>query len=147
MKLVASLCVLALSGCSMFMHSIEEPKATVEHVSIASAGFTGVAGKLDLDIMNPNAFGVPLSGIDWTLSVDGARAITGRTELSQTIPARGHAPVSTSLAIDARDAFAVGGAIANNVGAHTYRLAATLHFSSGFSKVDVAIAQDGTLGG
>jgi LEA14-like dessication related protein len=124
------------TGCSMFMHSIEEPKASVQHVSVGAAGWGGATGKLDLDVTNPNNFGVPLSGIDWTLSIDGSRAITGRTELSATIPAHGHAPVSTSLSIDARDAIA-----------RDYRLDAKLHFSTGFSKVDVEISNTGTLGG
>jgi LEA14-like dessication related protein len=146
MKLVAvAAAALAMSGCSMFMHSIEQPKATVQSVSLSSAGWTGITGKLDLDVMNPNNFSVPLSGIDWTLSVNGARAISGRVELSQNIPARGNAPVSTSLTLDARDAIAVGSSLAS--GGRTYRLDARLHFSTGFSKVDVAISQEGQLGG
>ena len=136
---------LALSGCSMFMHSIEEPKATVRDVSITSAGWTGVTGVLDLDVMNPNNFGVPLSGIDWTLSINGAHAISGKVELSQTIPARGTAPVSTSLTVDARDAIAVGTSLA--AGGRAYRLDATLHFSTGLSGVTVAISHSGQLGG
>ncbi len=144
MKLLA-LAPLALTGCSMFMHSIEQPKATVQNVSLSSAGWSGVTGKLDLDVMNPNNFSVPLSGIDWTLSINGARAISGRVELSQTIPARGNAPVSTSLTLDARDAIATASSLA--AGGRGYRLDARLHFSTGFSKVDVDISQSGQLGG
>jgi len=144
MKLLA-VAALAMSGCSMFMHSIEEPKATVRDVSITSAGFTGVTGVIDLDVMNPNNFGVPLSGIDWTLSINGARAITGKIQLSQTIPARGTAPVSTSLTVDVRDAIAVGTSLAT--GGRAYRLDATLHFSTGLSGVSVAVSHSGQLGG
>lgn len=136
---------LALSGCSMFMHSIEEPKATVRDVSITSAGWSGATGVVDLDVMNPNDFGVPLSGIDWTLSINGARAISGKIELSQTIPARATAPVSASLTVDARDAIAVGTSLAT--GGRAYRLDATLHFSTGLSGVTVAISHSGQLGG
>ena len=143
MKLVAL--VALLSGCSMFMHSIEEPKATVEDVSITSAGWSGVTGKLDLDVMNPNNFGVPISRIDWTLSINGSRAVTGRVDLSETIPARGHAPVSTQLTIDARDAIAVGTSLA--AGGREYRLDARLHFAAGLAGVDVTISHQGTLGG
>lgn len=144
MKLVV-VAALAMSGCSMFMHSVEEPKATVTNVSLSSAGWSGVTGKLDLDVMNPNSFGVPLSGIDWTLSIHGARALTGHVSLSKTIPARGHAPINTSLTLDARDAIAAATSLAG--GSRDYELAATLHFSTGFSNVDVAIAEHGQLGG
>ena len=111
------LCV-ALTGCSMFMKSIEKPTAEVPDVSVSSAGFSGVTGELRLDVMNPNGFGVPLAGIDWELSVGGSRAVTGAVQLQQTIPARGVAPVVTSLSIAARDAIAVASALSG--GARTY---------------------------
>lgn len=134
----------ALSGCSMFMKSIEKPSAQVRGVSVSSAGFTGVAGELSLDVTNPNGFGVPLQAIDWQLSVGGSRAATGQVQLSQTIPAKGVAPVKTSLTIQAADALAVGGALAS--GAHTYQIAARLTFSTTFGPLSVEVHHSGTLG-
>ncbi|MCW5802996.1 MAG: LEA type 2 family protein [Deltaproteobacteria bacterium] len=96
--------VLSLTGCSLFMRSIEKPSAQVRDVSVSSAGLGGVTGKLELDVTNPNGFGVPLAGIDWQLSIGRARAATGTVQLSQTIPARGVVPVATTLTIQARDA-------------------------------------------
>lgn len=141
--LVAAASVLALSACSMFMHSIEKPKAEVRDVTVSSAGFSGVTGQLRLDVMNPNSFGVPLSGIDWQLSIGGARAVTGRVELQQTIPAKGVAPVATSLTIDARDAIAVAGSLA--AGARDYQISARLHFSTTIGQLDVDIQHSGRL--
>lgn len=126
------------------MKSIEKPSAQVRGVSVASAGFTGVSGELSLDVSNPNAFGVPLQAIDWQLSVGGARAATGQVQLSQTIPAKGVAPVRTSLTIQASDALAVGGALAS--GANTYQLAARLTFSTNFGPLSVEVHHAGTLG-
>ena len=141
----AALASLSLSACSLFMHSIEKPTAEVRDVSVASAGFSGVTGELRLDVMNPNGFGVPLSGIDWQLSVGGSRAVTGRIELQQTIPAKGVAPITTSLTIDARDALAVASSLAN--GARDYQIVAHLHFSTQVGQLDVDIQHTGTLGG
>lgn len=141
--LVATASVLALSACSMFMHSIEKPKAEVRDVTVSSAGFSGVTGQLRLDVMNPNSFGVPLSGIDWQLSVGGARAVTGRVELHETIPAKGVAPVATSLTIDARDAITVAGSLA--AGARDYQITARLHFSTTVGQIDVDIQHAGRL--
>jgi LEA14-like dessication related protein len=132
-------------GCSIFMRSIERPQAKVRDVSVSSAGFTGVTGQVQLDVTNPNSFGVPLSGIDWQLSVGGARAVTGSVQLSQTIPARGVAPITTSLAIDARDAIAVGSALASGV--REYQLSARLHFSTAVGPLDVDVQHRGTLSG
>lgn len=140
MRLVA---LVLLPGCSLFMHSIETPKATVRDVSVASAGFTGVTGKLDVDVMNPNGFGVPLSGIDWQLSIGGARAATGTAQLSQEIPAKGVAPIETSLTVSTTDALTVASLLAS--GSRDYSLHAELHFSTTVGPIDVAIDHAGTL--
>jgi LEA14-like dessication related protein len=136
--------LVMLSGCSLFMHSIERPTATVRDVSVSSAGFAGVTGELRLDVMNPNGFGVPLSGIDWQLSIGGARAVTGSTRLSQEIPAKGVAPIDTSLSITAGDALAVAPLLAG--GARDYTIQAVLHFSTTVGALDVDVSHTGTLG-
>jgi LEA14-like dessication related protein len=136
--------LVLVTGCSMFMHSIEKPKAEVRNVNVSSAGFTGVSGELSLDVMNPNAFGVPLAGIDWQLSVGGTRAVTGSVQLQQTIPAKGVAPVKTSLTISALDAALVAQRLAS--GARDYRIHAVLKFSTNVGQIDVAIDHAGQLG-
>ncbi len=140
----ALLALAFVTGCSLFMHSIEKPTAKVRGVSMSSAGLGGVTGELALDVMNPNGFGVPLSGIDWQLSIGGTRAVIGTVQLSQTIPAKGVAPVTTSLSIAASDAIAVGTVLAR--GSRDYRLTAKLHFSTSVGQIDVDVAQTGQLG-
>jgi len=125
------------------MHSIEKPRATVRDVSVSSAGFSGVTGELHLDVMNPNSFGVPLSGIDWQLSIGGARAATGTAQLSKEIPAKGVAPIDTSLSIGTSDAITVAGILAG--GARDYQLTAHLHFSTTVGPIDVEVDHAGTL--
>lgn len=125
------------------MHSMERPTAQVRDASVTAAGLGGVSGSLRLDVTNPNMFGVPLSGIDWQLEIAGNRAATGNVELQQTIPARGVAPVTTSLSISTSDAVAVVRAIAS--GAREYQLDATLHFSTNVGQLDVAVHYTGTL--
>jgi len=137
------LCVV-LSGCSIFMRSIEKPTATVRDVSV-SAGLTGASGELRLDVTNPNSFGVPLAGIDWELTIGGTRAMTGTVQLSQTIPARGVAPVTASLTIDARNAIAVAASLAG--GARDYRITARLRFSTPVGSLEVPVKHAGQLGG
>jgi hypothetical protein len=132
-----------LPGCSMFMHSMERPTATVRDVSVSSAGLAGVTGQLQVDVMNPNAFVVPLSGIDWQLSVGDARAVTGRVELHQQIPAQGISPITTSLSISTLDALVVAAALTN--GQRTYSLDANFHFSTAVGQIDVEVKKTGEL--
>lgn len=135
----------ALSGCSMFMRSVEKPTASVRDVSISAVGFGEISGQLQLDVTNPNGFGVPLAGIDWELSIGGARAVTGTVQLSQTIPARGVAPVATSLTVGTRDAIAVSAALAS--GSRSYAMKARLTFSMQLGEVHVDVEHRGTLDG
>jgi LEA14-like dessication related protein len=140
----AVLCAL-LSACSIFTRSIERPTANVREVSVSAASLDGITGELRLDVTNPNGFGVPLAAIDWELSIGGARAVTGSVQLSQTIPARGVAPVVTSLTINPSDAIAVGSSLAG--GTRAYRITARLRFSTPLGPLDVGIEHAGELGG
>jgi LEA14-like dessication related protein len=143
MRLLALALLTLLASCSIFMRSMEKPKAEVRGVSMSAVSWSGVEGELRLDVTNPNSFGVPLSGIDWQLSIGGARAVSGKIELSQTIPARGVAPVATSLRIDARDAIAVGAALSR--GQRGYALTARLHFSTPVGQVSVDLQHRGQI--
>jgi LEA14-like dessication related protein len=147
MRLASVTCLASLalvSGCSLFMRSIERPTAEVRTVSVSSVGFGGATGELHLDVTNPNGFGVPLSGIDWQLSIGGARAVTGTVQLSQTIPAKGVAPVTTTLSIATTDALAVAGVLAS--GERSYQIDVQLHFSTSVGPIDVAVKHTGELG-
>lgn len=136
--------VSTLAACSMFMKSIEKPTAEVRGVSMSAVSWSGVEGALQLDVANPNNFGVPLSGIDWELAIGGSRAVTGRVELSQEIPARGIAPVQTSLRVDVRDAATVATSL--SAGRRDYTLRAKLHFSTAIGPLAVELEHRGDLG-
>ncbi|CAN5370918.1 hypothetical protein BH11MYX1_BH11MYX1_19800 [soil metagenome] len=135
--------VSLVSGCSMFLRSLERPTATVRDVSLSSAGVMGVTGQLQVDVMNPNAFNVPLSGIDWQLSIGDAHAVSGQVELQQTIPAKGISPITTSLSIGTADALTVAAAL--GTGARTYTLDAHLHFATAVGPLDVEVKKTGEL--
>lgn len=140
----ATALALALAGCAHFPTSIEEPEVEVQDVSLASASFGGVEGQLDLEIFNPNGFGVPLEGGSWELAVGGSRAATGRLELAETIPAKGRAPVVASLAISTTDAIMVGAALAS--GARDYDVRGRLRFRTRLGSIEVEFRHRGELG-
>jgi hypothetical protein len=143
MRMALLTLVSLTSGCSLFMHSMERPTATVRDVSVSSAGLAGVTGQLQVDVMNPNSFDVPLSGIDWQLSVGDARAVSGQVELHQQIPAQGVSPITTTLSIRTMDAMMVAAALGS--GARTYTLDAKFHFSTAVGQLDVEVKKSGQL--
>lgn len=142
MFLAAVLSVSAF-GCAGFPRTVEKPTATVRGVALGSASLAGIRGEIALDVMNPNSFGVPLSAIDWELSVGGARAVSGRIESSNTIPAKDSVPVLGELSIGTRDAIDVGAALA--AGNRGYTVRGTLHFSTSFGPIAVSFSFSGDL--
>jgi hypothetical protein len=70
--------------------------------------------------------------------------VTGTIQLSQEIPAKGIAPVVTTLTIGTGDAVTVAGVLAS--GARDYRVDVKLHFSTRVGQVDVEVTHTGRLG-
>ncbi len=142
--LVLSLVLSLLGACGVLAAIAEKPTATVQEVSLSSAGFGGVRGTLGLQVHNPNPFGLPLYRIDWTLSVGRAQAVSGSIQLDETIPAKASLPVTTALSIATLDAARVARELL--AGAHTYSLRATLFFKGKYGEIKFELQHDGQLG-
>jgi LEA14-like dessication related protein len=115
----------------------------VKAVALASVSLSGVRADLDLAIVNPNAVALPLRHIDWEMAIAGDRAVTGDIDLSMEIPAKGTAPVQTSIAIGAMDAARVAPKIAQ--GRRDYALRADLRFATSLGDITVTVESRGTL--
>jgi LEA14-like dessication related protein len=140
----AAALAVTLTGCALFMRSVEKPNVEVRDVALSQVSLmAGVEGHVALDVSNPNAVGVPLQGIDWQLSIAGAPAVRGHVDVSQTIPAHGVAPVTASLHIDAGDAVAVARRLA--VGGREYGLDARIYFAMPMGTISVDVHKDGAL--
>ena len=143
----ASLVFLALallSGAGCAALQVQRPSASIRTVAVTTVSLGAVDGQLMVDIHNPNGFSVPLSGIDWELSVGGARAVRGHADLHQDIPANASAPVTVTLRVSPADAIAVAGAVV--AGRTDYRLHSTLTFSTPLRPIQVDLDHQGTLG-
>jgi len=79
---------LFATGCAFFGKTVEKPTAQVRAVSVGAVSFSGIDGEVALDIQNPNAFGVPLSAIDWPWQTR-QRIVCINAEASASCPASG----------------------------------------------------------
>lgn len=136
---------MTIAGCAGLPTPVETPSVDVEAVQITSVGFTGIEGVVDLDVFNPNGFGVPLESGEWMLAIGGSRAVTGRFDLVETIPARRAAPVTASMMIKAADAAIVGAELAS--GERDYTIRGRLRFSTSLGAVEVEFEKTGTIAG
>ncbi len=141
--LLALALLVTLSACAIFTKGVARPTVDVRGVAVGEISFSGLEGQINLDVTNPNGFGVPLASIEWQLSVGGSAAVSGTIELSETIPAHGVAPVVASLRIGASQAINVASAIA--AGTRTYELTARLHFTSPLGPITVDVGHTGEL--
>lgn len=135
--------ITLFAACAGFGTPIEKPKVDVRGVSIESIGVASLSGHIDLDVFNPNSFGVPLRAGTWSLSVGGNKAVSGQFELADSIPAKATAPVRASLHLDAADALAVGSAITR--GERRYVLSGTLRFETKLGPIEVDFQHEGNL--
>lgn len=135
--------LVAAAGCSR-LHP-QKPSVDVRGVAVGSVSISGISGTLQMQVTNPNNFGVPLAAVDWQLAVGDARAVSGTIELSDTIPANGSTMVSVNLQVRALDAIAVARKL--SAGERTYRVSGTLHFNAPIGRIDVAFTGQGNIGG
>ncbi len=138
---IAALSLLA--GCAAFRVPVEEPTVQVRGVAVGAVSLTGIDGRVDLDMYNPNPVGLPLDRVDWRLEVAGGRLVEGSTRLSNRLPARGTTPVSVDLHIDMLDAAILAPRLA--AGDERYALEGTLHFSTAMGDLAVTFRHEGTF--
>lgn len=73
---------ILLSACSSggIKGVVEPPRIQVHKVEMGNFNLSGGSAIFILDIQNPNRFSIPLSGIDYGLSLNGVRVAQGERE-------------------------------------------------------------------
>lgn len=135
--------VFLLAACPGITRPIEKPTVELTGVAVTGVGLGGLDARADFALTNPNSVGLPLAAIDWELSVGGSSPVRGRVSLSQTIPAKGAAPVAVDIHINPATAVELITRI--RAGATDYRLAGTLHFQTTLGDIGVAFDESGAL--
>ena len=130
-------------GCPGIPRPLEKPAVTLQSVAVTDVSLVGLDVRASFAMANPNSIGVPLSALDWELSIGGAAPVRGRATLSETIPAKGTAPIDIDLHLSAGAAVDTAAAIAR--GATGFRFAGTLHFQTRLGDIAVAFDETGSL--
>ncbi|MBN1426304.1 LEA type 2 family protein [Candidatus Fermentibacteria bacterium] len=105
--LVVVLAVM-VQGCSTVQElaRAQKPRVTVANARISGLSFDAVDLAVDLKVINPNSFSLPLAGLDFDLSLDGRSVLTGNRPQSVTVPAGGQRIISLPLSLRFRDLYA-----------------------------------------
>ncbi len=92
--------VLLLSfGACVTPQSVEAPHVALGNVRLLESRGLMQRIRVDLLVSNPNDFDIPLTGLDFSMTVNGADFANGLSEAAVTLPRRGQATVPVEVTI------------------------------------------------
>lgn len=91
------LLVLGMSGCASLLQRTVAPRISLIGVELISAGVFEQRFRVQLRIQNPNDFALPITGLDYTLDLNGQRFASGVSHRPVTIPAYGEGQLVTTI--------------------------------------------------
>ena len=80
-------CAAVLAGCASTGELIETPQVSLRDVEVTELDLKGQSFVLGFDVINPNPFPLPVSGITYGIELDGYRFASGETRGEFTVPA------------------------------------------------------------
>ena len=91
-----------ISGCSAVPNMVAPPSISVQDVSLQSLSLTQGTGLVSLNVTNPNAFPIPLEGVQYNLRLNGTQVASGDQRQSMYLypnqPTAVQIPVQLQLA-------------------------------------------------
>lgn len=93
--------VVSLAGCSMLKTTtLQAPEVKVRKVSVGRMDLSGLELRVDLQLRNPNDLALPVTGVEYSLMLQGAKVADGRQAKSVTLPALGEAELPLVLKVN-----------------------------------------------
>jgi LEA14-like dessication related protein len=100
---LASLMIVALTGCATLTPHFSAPHLTIVAVSVQDIHRDEQHFKVRMHVQNPNALALPIKSIDYTLHLDGDEFAAGSATNAFVVPASGETDfdmtVTTHLAL------------------------------------------------
>lgn len=95
--------VLAGISCSHLQGIIEKPHLSLAGMSVTEVSLTGMAMGFDVEVENPNPFGLSLSSLGYDLKVEGRQVATGTNKTGLEVPSKGKGTVRLPVAFRFKD--------------------------------------------
>jgi len=97
-SLATFIALLTLGAC-VTPQSVQPPNIALENVRLLEARGLMQMVRVDLMVTNPNGFDIPLTGLDFELTVNGMDFAQGLSNAAVTLPSRGRATVPVDVSI------------------------------------------------
>ena len=95
-RAVFFLFALLATGCASLVLDAEPPEVLVTNITPLEATLFEQQLKVDIRVRNPNPFELNVTGLDFTLNLNGKRLARGFANRAVTIPRLGDAIVSVN---------------------------------------------------
>ena len=101
LKTVSALFAAALlTACSGVPGVVEQPKVSIQNIALQDISLAQGTAVVTLNIANPNAFPIPLQGIQYGLSLNGHQVASGDQNQGVSIGAGQEVPVNIPVKLD-----------------------------------------------
>lgn len=121
---------LALApGCASL--NVKKPTASVRSASVADLTQQGMTVNFAVDVNNPNAVEIPLTGARYKLALGGVQVLDNEARTEAAIPANGSAPVTLPVRLTFQNLLSAQQALARSGGDVPYDFDGGLDFSAG----------------
>ena len=101
--LLPFLASLVFSGCASIFHQTESPEVLVTDIKPLDSTIFEQHLQVDLRLRNPNDFDLHVTGLDFTLDLNGQRLARGLTNQTLTIPRLGDAVLAVKTSTSTLD--------------------------------------------
>ena len=92
---------LLLQACSGGVPGVvEQPKISIQNIAVQDISLTQGTAVVTLKVANPNAFPIPLQGIEYRLTLNGHRVASGDQVQNMSIGARQEVPVNIPVKLN-----------------------------------------------
>lgn len=143
--LVATL--LLLSGCGGLPSKIDPPTVSLSDLRIVDMNLLEQTFAIKLRVQNPNAFDIPVHGLNYALELNGSEVAHGVNNQSVTFPALGEQIVEVNATTNLSSLLTQLGELANNGMNANYRLRGNFRAGSGLNSViPIPFDQRGEIG-
>ncbi|MDZ7373327.1 MAG: LEA type 2 family protein [candidate division KSB1 bacterium] len=96
-------CAVGCSGKMALRSVVHEPEVSLQGVRVGQLSFEAVELVADLQVVNPNPFGVSLAGLEYEFQVAGQSLLSGRQEQGLEIRGRGESALSLPVQVVFRE--------------------------------------------
>jgi LEA14-like dessication related protein len=138
----------ATSGCAALAANLggtPMPKITVQRVRLQSANVREVRLQVDFTVENPYSAPLPALGLDYQVQLTGVDLARGTAQVQHTVPARGSAPLTTTLSFGPLEAVKVATRLA--LGNRRYRISGSFRVRTPIGDISVPFRHRGKLTG